>query len=149
LHSSVFYPATLGTISLGPANGGVRTRVKNGMSSNSKTGLAIVYGLVFSSVRYCLPLWGSIRLTEKDTATKLSKSVQIEINNALRCALGLSRKDHVTVIDLHEKTKSLTFNQLVIQATNRLTANIFSGDCKGLENFYEQKEQPTRTTRFT
>jgi hypothetical protein len=109
----------------------------------------ILDGLVFSSVRYCLPLWGSTRLTEQDTARKLSKSIQVEINNALRCALGLSREDHVTVIDLHEKTKSLTFNQLVIQATNRLTVNIFNGDCKGLENFYDKNEEPKRTTRFT
>jgi hypothetical protein len=37
---------------------------------------------------------------------------------------------------------------LIIEAKNRLTANIFSGDCKGLENFYDKKEQPKRTTRF-
>jgi hypothetical protein len=106
-------------------------------------------GLVFSTARYCLPLWGSIRLTEKDTATKLSKSVQVEMNNALRCALGLCREDRVAVTDLQLKTNSLTFNQLIVQATNRLTANIFSGDCKGLENFYDNGKGPTRTTRFT
>jgi hypothetical protein len=37
----------------------------------------------------------------------------------------------------------------VIQATNRLTVNIFNGDCKGLENFYDKNEEPKRTTRFT
>jgi hypothetical protein len=52
---------------------------------------------------------------------------------------------------LNEMTNSLTLNQLVIQATNRLTTNIINGDCKGLKDFYitEESKKLTRTTRST
>jgi hypothetical protein len=52
------------------------------------------------------------------------KSVQVEINNALRVALGYKMDDRISIKDLHEKTNSLTYNQLVIQATQRLTEAI-------------------------
>jgi hypothetical protein len=62
------------------------------------------------------------------------KSVLVEINNALRVALGYKIDD------------SLTYNQLVIQATQRLTEAILKGDCSGLMDFYST-EEPIRTTR--
>jgi hypothetical protein len=107
--------------------------------------------LVFSSIRYCLPLWGSMRLSDRESPTQLSKSIQVQINFALRCVLGLSLKDQVSVKTLNEMTNSLTLNQLVIQATNRLTTNIINGDCKGLKDFYitEESKKLTRTTRST
>jgi hypothetical protein len=37
----------------------------------------------------------------------------------------------------------------VIQATHRLGEKIFSGDCKGLKDFYDKMEEPTRITRST
>jgi hypothetical protein len=37
----------------------------------------------------------------------------------------------------------------VIQATHRLTEKILSGDCKGLKDFYDKMEEPTRITRST
>jgi hypothetical protein len=85
--------------------------------------------LVFSSIRYCLPLWGSMRLSNRESPTQLSKSIQVQIYFALRCVLGLSLEDQVSVKRLNEMTNSLTLNQLVIQATNRLTTNILNGDC--------------------
>jgi hypothetical protein len=74
------------------------------------------------------------------------KSVQVEINNALRVALGYKMDDRISIKDLHEKTNSLTYNQLVIQATQRLTEAILKGDCSGLMDFYST-EEPIRTTR--
>jgi hypothetical protein len=56
--------------------------------------------LVFSSIRYCLPLralWGSMRLSDRESPTQLSKSIQVQINFALRCVLGLSLEDQVSV----------------------------------------------------
>jgi hypothetical protein len=107
--------------------------------------------LVFSSIRYCLPLWGSMRLSDRESPTQLSKSIQVQINFALRCVLGLSLEDQVSVKKLNEMTNSLTLNQLVIQATNRLTTNIINGDCKVLKDFYitEESKKLTRTTRST
>jgi hypothetical protein len=50
---------------------------------------------------------------------------------------------------VQEKTNTLSFNQLVIQATNSITEKILSGDCKGLKDFYDKLEEPTRITRST
>jgi hypothetical protein len=47
---------------------------------------------------------------------------------------------------LHDKTGSLSYNQLVIQSTQRLTEAILKGDCSGLMDFYST-EEPIRTTR--
>jgi hypothetical protein len=107
--------------------------------------------LVFSSIRYCIPLWGSMRLSDIESPTQLSKSIQVQINFALRCVLGLSLEDKVSVKKLHERTNFLTLNQFVIQATNRLTTNIINGDCRGLQDFYitEESKKLTRITRST
>jgi hypothetical protein len=51
------------------------------------------------------------------------------------------QKDKISIKDLHEKTSSLTYNQLVIQATQRLTEAILKGDCSGLMDFYSTEEQ--------
>jgi hypothetical protein len=108
-------------------------------------------GIIFSNVRYCLPLWGSMRLTHgaEESESQLSKKIQVQVNNALRLVLGVKLKDHIAVKVLQEKTNTLSFNQLVIQATHRLTEKILSGDCKGLKDFYDKMEEPTRITRST
>jgi hypothetical protein len=43
-------------------------------------------------------------VNQTDKTRQLSKSVQVELNNVHRRALGLSWEDHVAVTDLHEKT---------------------------------------------
>jgi hypothetical protein len=48
--------------------------------------------------------------------------------------------------DLHDKTGSLSYYQLVIQSTQRLTEAILKDDCSGLKDFYST-EEPIRTTR--
>jgi hypothetical protein len=55
--------------------------------------------------------------------------------------------DHISVEDLLERTNSLSYNQLVIQSTQRLTSSILKGDCKGLKDFFECDLEPKRTTR--
>jgi hypothetical protein len=46
-----------------------------------------------------------------------------------------------------EETNSLSYNQLVIQATQRLTSSIIKGDCKGLKDFFDCDREVKRTTR--
>jgi hypothetical protein len=71
--------------------------------------------------------------------------VQVQINNALRLALGLGV--HISVEELLDRTNSLTYNQLVIQATQRLTSSIIKGDCKGLKDIFQCDLEVKRTTR--
>jgi hypothetical protein len=60
-----------------------------------------------------------MRVKEDEHGSQWPKSVQVEINNALRVALGYSMEDMISIKDLNQKkTSSLTYNQL--QATQRL-----------------------------
>jgi hypothetical protein len=63
------------------------------------------------------------------------------VEDALRLAL-----DHISVEKLLDKTKFLSHNQLVIQATQRLTSSIIKGDCKGLKDFFDCNLEVKRTT---
>jgi hypothetical protein len=109
--------------------------------------VGLLDGLVHSSVRYCLPLYGSMRLNEIDLKSLGPCRVQVQINNALRLALGVRKIDHISVEELLDRTNSLTYNQLVIQATQRLTSSIIKGDCKGLKDFFQCDLEVKRTTR--
>jgi hypothetical protein len=44
-------------------------------------------------------------------------------------------EDRISIKDLHDKSGSLSYNQLVIQSTQRLTEAILKGDCSGLMDF--------------
>jgi hypothetical protein len=58
---------------------------------------------------------------------------------------------YISVEELLDRTNSLSYNQLVIQATQRLTNSIIKGDCKGLKGFFEFEcdLESKRTTRST
>jgi retron-type reverse transcriptase len=109
--------------------------------------VGLLDGLVHSSVRYCLALYGSMRLSELDQKSQWPCKVQVQVNNALRLALGVKKMDHISVEELLDRTNSLSYNQLVIQATQRLTSSIIKGDCKGLKGFFECDLESKRTTR--
>jgi hypothetical protein len=86
--------------------------------------VGLLDGLIHSSVRYCLALYGSMRLSELDPKGQGPCKVQVQVNTALRLALGVKKMDHISVEDLLERTNSLSYNQLVIQSTQRLTSSI-------------------------
>jgi hypothetical protein len=73
--------------------------------------------------------------------------VQVQVNNALRLALGVKKIDHISVEELLDRTNSLSYNQLVIQATQTLTNSIIKGDCTGLRDFFKCDLEVKRTTR--
>jgi hypothetical protein len=88
-----------------------------------------------------------MRLSELDPKGQGPCKVQVQVNNALRLALGVKKMDHISVEELLDRTNCLSYNQLVIQATQRLTNSIIKGDCKGLEGFFECDLESKRTTR--
>jgi hypothetical protein len=55
-----------------------------------------------------------MRLEEDKPCSQWPKSVQVEINNALRVALAIGSKmeDRISIKDLYEKTSSLTYKPL-------------------------------------
>jgi hypothetical protein len=62
-------------------------------------------------------------------------------------ALGVKKIDHISVEELLYRTNSLSYNQLVIQATQRLANSIIKGDCTCLKDFLKCDLEVKRTTR--
>jgi hypothetical protein len=81
------------------------TKVVNKLSSQIGLLARLVYHLprkAFLSVQFnpllsCLPLWGSMRLKEDEPGSLWPKSVQVEINNALRVALGYKMEYRISI----------------------------------------------------
>jgi hypothetical protein len=99
-------------------------------------------GIVYSQVRYCLPLFSRLRFSDEDPKNCYMEAVQKQLNAALRVVLGVKISDKVSIYDLHSMTNMLTFNQIAIQATQKLTWNIMSDKSKGLKGFYGSLEKP-------
>jgi hypothetical protein len=55
----------------------------------------------------------------------------------------------MSVEELLDRTNSLSYFQLVIQATQRLTSSIIKSDCKGLKDFFQCDLEVKRTTRYS
>ena len=97
-------------------------------------------GLVLSQVRYALPLFAQVRLTEEDTPNGDMKSLQVLINNALRIALGVKRIEKWSVERLHAETNNTTLNRMAIKATFKLTKLAMNDKCRGLDGFFENNK---------
>ena len=105
----------------------------------------IIDGLIMSTARYCIPLYGQIKTQQTSTTS----AIQVQLNNAMRVALGVKRSDHVPIQELLDRTNCLSHNQMCAQATLSLTWQIQKGTCKGLERFFDKEEIPRRDTKST
>jgi hypothetical protein len=94
-------------------------------------------GIVYSAVRFSLPLFGKVRLCHSDLHIGGPDSVQKMLNCALRVVLNVKKVDKVSIKTLHEETASLTLNQLAIESTRRLVQSILKNECKGLKDFFK------------
>ena len=102
--------------------------------------LRLLDGLVYSHVRYCLPVFAQPRLSENDPVNGLMKTLQITINNGLRVALGVKKAHKIQVSKLHDQCKASTLNHLAIQSILKLTSLILEGKCDGLKGFFDEDE---------
>jgi hypothetical protein len=104
-------------------------------------------GIVYSKARYCLPLFSKLRLSEQDKKNFSMEAVQKQLNAALRVVLGVKLSDKVSINELHSMTNMLTFNQIAIQSTQKLTWNIVNDKSKGLKGFHSILEKPQEEER--
>jgi hypothetical protein len=104
-------------------------------------------GIVYSKARYCLPLFSKLRLSSQDKKNQWMEAVQKQLNASLRVVLGVKLSDKVSVNELHSMTNMLTFNQIAIQSTQRLTWNILNDKSKGLKGFHSILEKPQEEER--
>lgn len=89
-------------------------RLKQWLPSNSLTQIA--QGLIFSKIRYGLPVYGQPRLDEADPLSGRCQSLQITINNVMRIITSSSLKDKISVRDLHASTGLPSLNQMAVQS---------------------------------
>jgi hypothetical protein len=120
----------------------------NKLKSKPSSGLDQINSNVLKAGRevWAVPLQFIINTSitsELDLKSQGPCRVQVQINNALRLALGVKKIDHISVEELLDRTKS----SKVIQATQRLTSSIIKGDCKGLKDFFDCNLEVKRTTR--
>jgi hypothetical protein len=94
-------------------------------------------GIVYSVIRYCLPLFSGVRLCHSDQHSKGPDSIQKQLNCALRVVLNVKLVDKVSIVKLHEETKTLTFNQIAIESMRKLVLTILKNESKGLKDFFE------------
>ena len=114
-----------------------------------KAVIKLLDGIMYSHVRYCLPVFSLPRLSNDQPVNGHMKALQVTLNNGLRNALGIRKSSKVSVVDLHEKCKATTLNHLSIQTTLKLVLSIMEEKCDGLNAFFEsdkiQHEQFTRS----
>jgi hypothetical protein len=51
--------------------------------------------------------------------------------------LNVKLVDKVSIVKLHEETKTLTFNQLTIESMRKLVLTIMNNESKSLRDFFE------------
>ena len=93
--------------------------------------------MVYSNVRYCLPLFAKPRLAEEDPLNEERQSLQVLLNNALRIALGVKRRDRISSEKLHEIAGVLSLNRMSITAIHKVVKTSLSGK-GGLKNFFQE-----------
>jgi hypothetical protein len=73
------------------------------------------------------------------------EAVQKQLNAALKVVLGVKLSDKVSINELHSMTNMLTFNQIAIQSTQKLTWNIVND--KGFHSILEKPQEEERQLR--
>ena len=72
--------------------------------------------LMLSMIRYCLPVFGSVRISEEETKNRSQKNIQIILNQMMRLLCGVTLKDKVSIKELLVRTGLLSYNQLTAQS---------------------------------
>ena len=98
----------------------------------------VAQGLVFSKMRYGLPLYGQPRLLESDPLTNHCKCLQVTVNNIMRMLTRNRLSDKVPIRDLHASTGLPSLNQMVVQAILVETWKIMHNE-SGIEHSIFQK----------
>lgn len=102
--------------------------------------LKILDGLVFSTVRYCLPIYAVPRLAMTDSTKDDLQSIQVQLNNAMRIVCQKTLQDATPVRELLAKCKALSLNQMVIQCILTLVWKTVNNQCHSLDQIVSHRE---------
>jgi hypothetical protein len=78
-----------------------------------------------------------VRLCHSDLHSGGPDSIQKQLNCALRVVLNVELVDKVSIVKLHEETKTLTFYQIAIESMRKLVLTILKNESKCLKDFFE------------
>jgi hypothetical protein len=67
----------------------------------------------------------------------------------IRVVLNVKMVDKVSIVKLHEETKTLTFNQPAIESMRKLVLTILKNESKGLKDFFEANMPQEKGFRST
>ena len=73
-------------------------------------------GLVASVIRYCLPLYGTVRLTESDPVRSDMHKLHVAHNEMIRTIYSKRKKDKVNMKTLRKEHNIQSINQMTCQA---------------------------------
>jgi hypothetical protein len=76
-------------------------------------------------------------------------SVQKQLKCALRVVLNVKLMDKISIVKLHEETKTLIFNQLAIESMRKLVLTIMNNESRGLKDFFEANVPQEKCLRST
>ena len=96
--------------------------------------IQVVEGLIMSTVRYGLPVFGKVRLVESEPVSGKFQPVQVVLNDIMRLLCGARRKDKTTIASLLQSTGLLSLNQMAAQAILLMAWKIMRGDCPALNS---------------
>jgi len=100
--------------------------------------LAVFNGLILSSVRYGLPIYGILK-EDCDNLPKELQRIQVLVNSALRICFGVRRRDKVSNKDLCERAKIDNLHQMTVQSIITLVWNTLKYRNNGLLELWPEK----------
>ena len=98
-------------------------------------------------MRYGLPLFADIRLSDIHGTNGLMKEIQVEINRGLRIVLGVRLADKISIADLSAKVGVPSINQLAAEVTLMEIWKTFQMDLPASSSFVWLDDYTERTTR--
>ena len=77
----------------------------------------IATALIASKIRYGIEIYGGIRVKEEDPLSASSKDLQIALNEGMRVAVGVRKRDRVRIADLTKQTGIQSVNRMAAEAS--------------------------------
>ena len=94
---------------------GLIRRLRRKLTSSQLKQLS--HSLVFSHIRYALPIFGNPRLLQDDPSHKPSEQLQVELNHLMRLLAGKTLAEHTSIEELISLTGLPTLNQITVEST--------------------------------
>lgn len=97
----------------------------------------VANSLVISKIRYALPVYGRVRLTEAEPKASSHRPLEVVLNNTMRTLMGYKLKDKIPLTHLHRETGFKSLNQMTGSAMLQEMWKIQTGRAQALEDLVQ------------